>query len=1254
MSSQPLLPKHATAGRPGSRYGTVASGPSGHIITSFLIGNLHCPSCVSTIRETLEDACGSDLIWVSPNIVTSVVTVEHRDAGKAAAVTIKAMSKALDLAGFEVCSATSSAMSSARDTQNGGTSGPRRAMSDRGDHTAEGPSDGALRRIFRASIISRLSMVEPLQRQAAHLANCEDCRSSRAHSPHQPSEPGHRAGHEPQKSVFASGTSTPFEGVTVAGSSASVKASQQYTRATISVGGMTCTSCVRSIEEELSKWPDISRVVVNLVNNSAVVDFTGELKAGDVVAAIEDLGYDAVLDEVINLDREPGTSEKHPQMWTASLAIGGMTCASCSNAITSELKKKEWVSDVSVNLVSNSASVKFTVEGKEKDIVEAIEDMGYEATVDSVESHELTADEAQERTVHIKVDGLFCKHCPGRLIHSVAAFGSKLEIISEPTTANPIITIKYVPDAPTFTIRRILDAIEAADPAFEASIHHPPTLEERSKAVTARHQQELLRRVYLSLIIAIPTFIIGIVYMNLVPDSDHGKHYLMKPWFSGINRAQIILFVLATPVYFFATDVFHVRAYKELRNLWRKGSRTPILRRFYKFGSMNLLISLGTTVAFLSSIAQLIAAAIEKPDVVQDTQFYFDSVVFLTLFLLLGRLIEAYSKAKTGDAVEMLGKLRPSTAILVEDGGNNPRKVDDRVVGVDMIEFGDLVRVQHGASPVADGVIIRGQTSFDESSLTGESRLIKKVVGDGLFAGTVNKGSSVLMRITGAPGRSMLDQIVQVVREGQTKRAPMERIADMLTAYFVPIITLIAVLTWLVWTILGMSGALPGHYLDTTGGWVAFALQFAIAVFVVACPCGLGLAAPTAIFVGGGIAAKHGILAKGGGEAFEKASKIDVVVFDKTGTLTMGGEPKITDSVAFPDEDTPADDARIMTLISALRAVEENSGHPIAKAIVAYCTSVTDKRAEVESVEELPGKGMKAVFPGDPSAASFHMLAGNEALMRDYNVPLSPAVQGMLSDWKSQAKSVALVATRSIADASSRWSIAAALSISDPIRPEAVAIVRALRARGTGVWMLSGDNAVTARAVATQLGIEHENVMAEVLPSQKAEKVTYLQSVLKSRATRYLSSGDEAADDVSRRATVAMVGDGINDSPALTRADVGIAVGSGSDVAISSADFVLVSNDLRSVVTLLTLSSAVFRRIRLNFAWAVVYNVLALPVAAGCLYPVMTPGGQHVRLDPVWAALAMALSSISVVLSSLALRIKVPGIGYRAETIEVE
>ncbi|KAL6409652.1 hypothetical protein AUP68_06035 [Ilyonectria robusta] len=1100
------------------------------VTTSYLLGNLHCPSCVALIRSLLHDTYGEDVLWVSPNLVTSVVTVEHRDDSVAS---VRSMEKTLQDAGFDIYGVHTTA-----DT----TDLARSSQVELGESSrAMDQSSGHFNSWFRSLWLKQSPSVMESAR-SAHLENCEECRREAAEG----DVPGQDAG----KGQLVKVTT----------------ANSEYSEA-------------------------------------------------------DNMSYP--LQQIVVETERPSSS------WRVTLSVGGMTCAVCVNTISDELKKNPWISNVAVNLVMNSATVEYTDESRTQDIVDAIEDLGYDATIDQVTNLDEQRPSADGRDIEIKVDGIFCSRCPERISMTLKSLGpNRLEILQEPSPTNPILKLHYTPDTPNFTIRHILRAIEAADTSLRTSIYHPPTLEERSRAIREKQHRSLLMREILTIIVAIPTFILGIVYMSLLPDSNHGKMYLMEPWASGLTRLDIALFILATPVYFLAADVFHVRAIKEVRTIWRSGSRIPVIQRFYRFGSMNMLVSLGTSIAYFSSIAQMIVAAVSnRKHHGSGAEFYFDSVVFLTLFLLAGRLIEGYSKSKTGDAVELLGKLRPTTALLLEKDKTGAQATT--TIPIDQLDAGDVIRVPHGASPAADGIIVTGETTFDESSLTGESRPIKKSEGDQVFAGTVNKASAITVRVTGTSGRSMLDQIVQVVREGQTKRAPIEQIADVLTTYFVPVITLIAITTWVVWMALGYSNMISDREGDSAGGWVAFAFQFAVAVFVVACPCGLALAAPTAIFVGGGIAAKHGILAKGGGEAFEKASKIDCVVFDKTGTITEGGEPQITDAAIFPNSEQATEDER-RTLMSVLKAVEENSSHPIATAIVAFCGADT-RAAEVAGLEELPGKGMKATYTDNANEVS-EMLVGNELLMRDASVSLSPRVSSLLETWKSEAKSIALVATKSSTDDS--WTLVAALSISDPIRREASSVIKALISRGTQVWMLSGDNATTARAVAQLVGIPADNVLAEVLPSDKAAQITSLQASLHARGS------------TSRRATVAMVGDGINDAPALATADVGIAIGSGSDVAISSAAFVLATSRLGAVVTLLDLSHAVFRRIRANFAWAVIYNLLAVPVAAGCLYPITTSEGKHVRLDPVWAALAMALSSISVVLSSLSLRTRVPGLGF--------
>lgn len=566
-----------------------------------------------------------------------------------------------------------------------------------------------------------------------------------------------------------------------------------------------------------------------------------------------------------------------------------------------------------------------------------------------------------------------------------------------------------------------------------------------------------------------------------------------------------------------------------------------------------------------------------------------------------------------------------------------------------MVEVGDIIRVVNGGSPPCDGLIVEGETKFDESSLTGESKAVSKTIGDTIFSGTINKAAPISLRATGVVGRSMLDSIIEIVREGQAKRAPVERIANLITGYFVPAVVLVVILTWITWLALGISGVLPSDYRRAdVGGWPFWSLQFAIAVFVIACPCGLGLAAPTALFVGGGLAAKHGILVKGGGEAFQEASELDCIVFDKTGTLTEGKEPKISDLMVYRPNENCLGEAEVF---GVLRRLEEDSNHPLAKAALDFIETQKAVDFAARNVEEIAGKGIVGrLQSGNGRQLLVEALVGNEALMMDYGVIISEEARQSLGSWSIEGKSVMLVASRVFTGldlSTPPWVLSATLAASDPLRPESIKVVSALKQRGIDVWMTSGDNQKTAAAVAGKVGILTTNVIAGVLPDQKAEKVKYLQKTLSKRISRPIMGF--RCGRAPKRATVAMVGDGINDSPALTVADVGIAIGSGSDVAISSAEFILITSNLTSLLTLTDLSRVVFRRIKFNFGWAAIYNMVALPVAAGVLYPIRS-GGSHVRLDPSWAALAMALSSISVICSSLLLRTRLPVVGFRAKT----
>lgn len=1190
--------------------------------TVFLVPNIHCPSCVSHLGDSLSNLNPQPLS-ISHSIVNHTLTISHSTALK-----VEDIATAIEAAGYDVFSAISNPLS---DTV---------TLAEMGDGEIQDFLGVFLDRALQRWKSRGDDPGEPERKLKRHLENCELCRAKQSRL---------SVDCEDAQASYAPSTRGDGQFVVVESSP-----SAELYEVSLLIEGMSCSSCVAKITEALKFKPWVKSIDVNLLTHSALLLVYGRLHTDEIVRAVTDLGYEASIERVGRED-SPEVLANQPSakdIWKAQYSIRGMTCSSCVAGITNAVRQHPWVQEIDVNLVANQARVVF--EGKDHlgEILNTIERVGYEATLDEfVEVDQKAHPVPATRTVDIRVDGMYCEHCPLKVTRALQGF-DKLTVEKAAILQDAVLRVSYVPEAPHFTIRHILASISASDPAFKASIHRPMSVEERSRRMQIREQRYILYRVILSVLAAVPTFVIGIVYMNLVPVSNSGSRYLMEAAVGGASRAEWALFAMATLVYFFAGDIFHRRTLKELRALWRPGSPTPILRRFYRFGSMSMLISFGTTIAYVSSIAELGIAASQTSRLRTRGGSYFDSVVFLIMFLLLGRLIEAYSKSKTGDAVRSLGELRPTEASLVVAGKESARHsaVEIKKLHVDLLDFGDVVRVLHGESPPCDGVIVEGETKFDESSLTGESVLVVKSLGDPIYSGTINKGDAVSMRISGPPGFSMLDQIIKIVREGQARRAPVERLADVVTGYFVPVVTLIAVATWIIWLSLGLSGTLPDGYRDNDiGGWAFWSLQFAIAVFVIACPCGIGLAAPTALFVGGGLAAGHGILVKGGGEAFQEASKLDCIVFDKTGTLTQGGEPKVTDHQLFAHESGLSEGA----ILGALRRLEEDSTHPIAKAVLGFCDAHATHSVKALQTEVIAGKGVRgSLVIGGISEETVQMLVGNEGLMADNGITLPEHVVAALDSWTRAAKSIVLVATKifppSAAVSPPDWALAAILAISDPPRPEAAAVISAIQQRGIHVWMISGDNPTTAQAVGAQVGIPPGNIIAGVLPEQKADRVKYLQQTLQKRVRRRLFVNKTEASH--GRAIVAMVGDGINDSPALATADVGIAIGSGSDIAVSAAKFVLMTSQLTSVLTLIDLSSVVFRRIKANFLWAFVYNMAALPIAAGVLYPVKS-NGSHVRLDPVWAALAMALSSISVVCSSLLLRSKLPIVGFRARKV---
>ena len=1194
------------------------------VTTTCFIVNLHCPSCVEAIRDCLS-ALQPAPEEVNVSIIAHSVIISHDPA-----LQVKAVNESLDTAGFEIHSIFQDNKAVYQSSSDSDLENATKTWSARLEDT-----------VSRWTTSQQLEDAVDMRKRTAHLEQCEQCKMEQG---------GIRLDSEQECTLECGKTPlvTTTSQTCIEDVPAETTTSLGTYKANLAISGMTCSSCVSSIAQALKSIPMIHTVNVNLLTNSAVVVFSQGGTIEDVVAAVEDSGFEATVESIEEvsesvLNHQP-QSKKHAEKWQATFAIGGMTCGSCVGHVTSALNENPWVEQVGVDLVGNVATVLFRDKEHLAEIKWQIEDVGYTATLDSITAAGTVAETAPARTVAIRVDGMFCGHCSDNVIRSIRERFAESVVIKGPplSLTTPILTVEYLPNPPELTIRQIFGTIASVHPAFELAVYHPPSIEQRAKAMQMAERRRTLRHLITCVVVAIPTFTLGIVFMSLVPAHSRIRQYLMQPLTGNASRLSWALFILSVPVYVYSAKSFHIRAFKEIKAIWRPGSRTPLWQRFTRFGSMNMLMSLGTSIAFVASIAELALAATKKSSGSMENS-YFDAVVFLTMFILIGRFLEALSKAKTGEAVASLGALRPDEATLVDSSAG------DAKLPTDLLEIGDVVRIHHGTSPPFDGVILDGASSFDESSLTGESRLVKKDVGDYIYSGTLNKAAPVKMKVATISGSSMLDHIIDAVREGQTRRAPVERVADTITAHFVPFVTLVATLTWIVWLVLGTSGAIPKDWRDEeAGGWALWSLRFAIAVFVIACPCGIGLAAPTALFVGGGLAAKHGILVKGGGEAFQEASSLDCIVFDKTGTLTKGGNPAVT---AHRFTSGGQDVSLILGIVKAL---EENSGHPIAQALVQFCNEQTADALPVTSVDEIPGKGLKGSF--DIQGVDMGALVGNESLMADHGVSIPSEAMAMLETWKRRGESVALVALNSTQD---NWQLASLFAISDPLRPEAAAVVAALKKRGIDVWMLSGDHPTTANAVGAQVGIAATNIIAGVLPDEKAKKIEYLQQTLTKhrKSAPFRLPAFVSNNRRTKRATVAMVGDGINDAPALSAADLSIAIGSGADIALASSSFVLVNSQLASVLTLLDLSRVVFRRVYFNFAWAMMYNLLAMPIAAGVLFPITTGGGtdgygmrmagRHVRLDPVWASLTMALSSVSVVCSSLALRSRVPWVGFR-------
>ncbi|KAL6874019.1 hypothetical protein ACP4OV_014101 [Aristida adscensionis] len=932
----------------------------------------------------------------------------------------------------------------------------------------------------------------------------------------------------------------------------------------VRVTGMTCSACTSAVEAAVAARRGVRRVAVSLLQNRARVAYDPALvKVDDIIEAIEDAGFEAEI-----IPDSAVSQPKSQKTLSAQFRIGGMTCANCVNSVEGILRKLPGVKGAVVALATSLGEVEYVPSDISKDeIVLAIEDAGFEAEfLQSSEQDKILLGLVglhTERDADVLHDIL--KKMVGLRQFNVNTLLSEVEIVFDPEAVG---------------LRSIVDTIEMeSNGRLKAHVQNPYTRGASNDAQEASKMFNLLRS---SLFLSIPVFFIRMCPSITFIGSLLRMH--CGPFLMG----DLVKWLLVSIVQFVVGKRFYVAAYRALRH----GST-----------NMDVLVVLGTTASYVYSVCALLYGAFTgyQPPV------YFETSAMIITFVLFGKYLEVLAKGKTSDAIKKLVELVPATALLLLKDKEG-KYVGEREIDALLVQPGDVLKVIPGSKVPADGVVVWGTSHVNESMITGESAPVPKEVSNVVIGGTINLHGVLHVQATKVGSGTVLSQIISLVETAQMSKAPIQKFADYVASIFVPIVITLSVVTFSVWFLCGWFGAYPHSWVAENSNCFVFSLMFAISVVVIACPCALGLATPTAVMVATGIGANHGVLVKGG-DALERAQNVNYVVFDKTGTLTQG-KAVVTTAKVFSGMDL----GDFLTLVAS---AEASSEHPIAKAVLDYAfhyhffgklpsskDGIEQKKEdvlsrwllEVEDFTAIPGKGIQCSINGKS------ILVGNRALITENGVSVPPEAESFLVDLESNAKTGILVAYDS--------SFVGLMGITDPLKREAAVVVEGLKKLGVHPVMLTGDNWRTAQAVAREVGIE--DVRAEVMPAGKADVVRSLQK------------------DGS---IVAMVGDGINDSPALAAADVGMAIGGGTDIAIEAADYVLVRNNLEDVITAIDLSRKTFSRIRLNYFFAMAYNVVAIPVAAGALFPV-----TGLQMPPWLAGACMAFSSVSVVCSSLLLR----------------
>ena len=959
----------------------------------------------------------------------------------------------------------------------------------------------------------------------------------------------------------------------------------------IDVDGMHCRSCERAVVEHLGALPGVQPVAADAQAGFVTLRADAEPDADAIVGAIMAAGFAPAAGSVLTAIEDatggeaseavqapdvaacdtrvcpvvpeddgpaPAVSSASPaaadsHAVEASFAVTGMTCASCVAVIEKVVGRMAGVVSANVNLATEKLVVMHdpTVVDVHA-IAAAVEAAGYHA-IPLAPAAASAAPGGAAGSLTLGILGMTCSSCAMVIEKTLAKVSGVVSAVVN--LAAETATVGF--DPALVGVDDLIAAVKNA--GYDAVLKVEPTAggvpaEDVQRIAQQKHQRHERNLFVLSLVLSLP--LLALMVPSIMDSVSVGTATWLATTFGGAWDPMIVFkyigFALATPVQFIAGAQFYKGFYHALKR---------------RTGNMDTLIAIGTSAAYFYSLAATFIPALHAEPV------FYETAALLITFVILGKLLEAHAKGKTSDAIKKLMGLAAKTARVVRGGAETDVPVEQVVVG-------DVVVVRPGEKVPVDGVLIDGRSSVDESMLTGESIPVEKNPGDTVIGATMNKLGSFRFRATKVGADTALAQIVKLVEDAQGSKAPVQRFADRISAVFVPAVVGAAVLTFLAWLFAVPNFVDASFYASATP--FVKALLAGTAVVVVACPCALGLATPTAIMVGTGKGAENGILIKNG-EALETAYKIDAIVFDKTGTLTHG-KPVVTDVELADGHDA----GRVFTLAAAL---ERNSEHPLAEAIVAHAKATGVELPAVEGFAAIPGHGVEGTVMG------MRVAFGNRKLMAREGIDIA-RFEERIGALESAGKTVMLVGVNG-------GKLAGMIAVADTLKDNSEEAVARLSTMGVDVYMITGDNRTTAEAIAAQAGIAPDHVLAEVLPEHKAEEVAKLQA-----------SG----------LTVAMVGDGINDTPALAQADVGIAMGAGTDVAMETGGIVLIKNDLRDVVTAIELSKRTMRKIRQNFFWALGYNTLGIPVAALGL------------LKPELAGAAMALSSVSVVTSSLMLR----------------